>query len=80
MLPRDNKMFFITETMNLEKSIRNEPDLVDKLNHYDNVKEILRMLKRADHMSMNSSIQTGYQSIGNVARSQSALESLYSEP
>ena len=49
MLPRDNKMFYITETMNLERSKRDEPDFVDKLSHYDNVKEILRMLKRADH-------------------------------
>lgn len=56
MLPRDNRLFYITETMNLEKSRRNEPDFVDKLSHYDNVKEILRMLKRADHMSMHSSI------------------------
>ena len=80
MLPRDNKMFYITETLNLEKSRRNEPDFVDKLSHYDNVKEILRMLKRADHTSMNSSIQTATQSIGVVARSQSALESLYTEP
>ena len=49
MLPRDNKMFYITETMNLEKSRRDEPDFVDKLSYYDNVKDILRMLKRADH-------------------------------
>ena len=56
MLPRDNKMFYITETQNLEKSRRDQPDFVDKLSYYDNVQEILRMLKRADHQSMNSSI------------------------
>lgn len=56
MLPRDNKMFYITETQNLEKSRRDQPDFVDKLSYYDNVQEILRMLKRADHQSMHSSI------------------------
>jgi hypothetical protein len=56
MLPRDNKMFYITETQNLEKSRRDQPDFVDKLSYYDNVQEILRMLKRADYQSMHSGI------------------------
>ncbi len=45
MLPRDNKMFFISEAHNLDNKSFQTP-MIGRLQHFDNVKEIIKVMNK----------------------------------
>ncbi|TNV84477.1 hypothetical protein FGO68_gene11998 [Halteria grandinella] len=48
-LPRDNKMFFISETHNLDNPEQeSSTSFFERINQFDNVKEAIRMIKRGN--------------------------------
>ena len=51
-IPRDNRMFYVSETQNLDKPLEPDETYLELRSHYSNVREVMRASKAARSKSM----------------------------